>query len=99
MKYGPLVYRNPAGIYEEDPATVAVQNKMERALSSQAARQVRKLIATRSWVIHKHGANPHTMSLPVSFHVLDDGEIQVIKDQAAKEERARILRDIQGMLG
>lgn len=95
MKFGPLVYRNSGGIYADDPDTQAMQAKMERALAAQAARQIRKLINTHLWVIHTHGSCPHSMSLPVSFHVLDDAEVNAIKEQAALAERERIIRTIR----
>lgn len=31
MKFGPLQYSNPKGIYEEDPATEDMRAKMEKA--------------------------------------------------------------------
>ena len=98
MKFGPLTYSDPRGVYEEDPDVTAMQAKMERALVAKAGREIRKLVAARSWVFHAHGSSQHSMTLGVEFSIVTAADIQRIEDAARSEERARMLSKIRDIL-
>lgn len=87
MKFGPLQYSDPKGIYEEDPATEETRARMEKNLKAKVYREVNRLMSLREWRIIKHGSLPHATCLDVQFSIVTEAEIVAIEKAAARRER------------
>lgn len=97
LNLGPLRYTSSEGVYEEDPKVMEVQQKMERAVLAKARRHIQMLML-KPWQFHKHGNMQHAMSLDFEVFVMTKDDIEKVKEDARREERARIRDNVLGAL-